>query len=303
MDYQKLASSKGKASLIEPTDYSIKQFSKLIADVTFGIADIRLDDPNESKKIMPIIDEEEAFADKGSQNLSTTKESQNEADIEANQIDEDFAFVDDDIWETLVNPWTLFFKSYKKEDAYYRTALLPNRVILVRLTTALILIVLLINIATLQDAPFGSTIWTISIVLNALFFILTWWEKGKYYIDFALESKRHRICLMALEMSSISILSLFDFTTGGEIHATDGACAFIVACYFSISCGLSSTYIEASIGLLIVTFVVIAKLIVLAEGHPEDPVLACVVYGLPILMNAVIMWGLFYPTDQLRRLR
>jgi hypothetical protein len=104
-------------------------------------------------------------------------------------------------------------------------------------------------------------------------------------------------------MAMMITASVFDFDIGSTPSSIVGPCAFIVSFYFAISCGLTSTYIESSIGIFLATLVSVAKLIYLSQTHKEDPIEACVVYGLPILMGAIAIWGLVLPSDQLRRLR
>ena len=198
LDYSKLSPQKRRASLIEPANYGYKIWTRKIVDQITGVAEIRMDYASErSQKIMPIIDEE-----KGSQVLGTSKEQDAESNEgDGNQIDEEIAYIDDDIWETLVNPWTLFFRSRKNEDAYFRTGLLPNRVLLMRLTTFIIIIVLLIYMSVFNDVPCGSIIWVISLVLCVLLFLLASWDQGKYYISLCVESKYHRLGLIFIEVT------------------------------------------------------------------------------------------------------
>ncbi len=100
-----------------------------------------------------------------------------------------------------------------------------------------------------------------------------------------------------------TVVALFDFGIGGGISADVGPMSFIIASYFSICCGLTASYLESTISLSMIASVCIVKLIILAETHTSDPILACVLYGIPCLMGAISNWGLIFPNDELRRLR
>jgi hypothetical protein len=103
-------------------------------------------------------------------------------------------------------------------------------------------------------------------------------------------------------MAMFTVVALFDFVIGGSIDAIDAPASIIIACFFSIACGLSATYLEVTLGLFILLGIWVAKLVILANS-PGDVVRACLVYGLPVLMNAVTVWGTIFPNDELRRLR
>jgi hypothetical protein len=50
-----------------------------------------------------------------------------------------------------------------------------------------------------------------------------------------------------------------------------------------------------------------SKLILLgvspSDGASSTPVQKCLIYGLPVLMAAIGVWGLIFPNDELKRLR
>ena len=105
-------------------------------------------------------------------------------------------------------------------------------------------------------------------------------------------------------MILLLITAGFDFAIEPKNLFPMGSCAIFVAAYFSICCGISMTYIEASVGLLLVTAMAVCKITLLATSSTyAHPILSGVIYGVPILMNAVIIWGLIYPNDALRRIR
>ena len=169
-----------------------QDWKDVIYDVVFGIVDISLDD-KKNAKITPIeLD--------GSVSNSKLAGLETVAEAGAEEIDEDFAFVDDDMWQRLVPPWTLIFNSPKREEMYFRTNLLPVRILMTRLYSALLLVLLLINYPIINVNSFASTIWTISIVLSCLAVIISWVEKGKYYVEICLESKWSRFALFAFEV-------------------------------------------------------------------------------------------------------
>jgi hypothetical protein len=183
--------------------------------IVTAVAEIPLESKKDGKKIIPLMDDDHNNNDdepKGSQNISSSKiNGLNDAagaDMEAGntQIDEDFVFVDDDIWNKLVNPWTLFFRSLKREDAYFRTVLLPTRVLLMRLTSTVLVILLLINIGIISESAFSSTVWIVSMIFAGIFGGLTWYEQGRHYIDLTLESMYHRMAVMFAEVIPLSFV-------------------------------------------------------------------------------------------------
>ena len=171
---------------------------KAILDFLFSVGEITLENKSESKKIMPLLEDDKSIR---SNNLSNSKLGINEAtEMDGGAIDEDFMFVDEDIWHRLVNPWTLYFRSAKREETYFRTVLLPTRVLLMRLTSITLILLLIINVEIVLHDNIASTLWTILIVLACVFAILTWVDKGKYYIELSLESTLHRTCLFLGEV-------------------------------------------------------------------------------------------------------
>lgn len=108
-------------------------------------------------------------------------------------------------------------------------------------------------------------------------------------------------------MILIVTTSLFDIVSGGSFHAITGTCLVVHICYFSIISGLSASYVESSIGLFCITIVTLSKLILLGiSPSTEDtpsPVMKCIIYGLPVLMACIAVWGLLFPNDELKRLR
>jgi hypothetical protein len=164
-------------------------------DAIFGVVEISLDDKNNAK-ITPVDLE-------GSMSNSKIAGMDNaEAAAGSEEIDDDFAVVDDDIWQRLVHPWTLQFLSPKREEIYFRSNLLPIRILITRLYSAVLIILLSINANIIQTSTFASVIWITSIVLAFIIALLSWVEKGKYYVDLCLESKGSRLALFSLEVNS-----------------------------------------------------------------------------------------------------
>lgn len=169
----------------------------IILDTIFGIVEISLDEKKDAK-ITPV-DIEGSLSNSKLAGLDNA-----EAANGSEEIDDDFAVIDDDIWQRLVHPWTLQFLSPKREELYFRTNLLPIRILVTRLYSALLLILLSINspiIYTMPTTSFPSTIWIISIILTLIIMVLSWVEKGKYYVDICLESKSYRMALFSCEVS------------------------------------------------------------------------------------------------------
>jgi hypothetical protein len=189
-----------------------------IYDYVTGIEDIPLDDRKRENRIFPIQQMESLIGkdskeSKGSL-LETGTEHEDEkpqthgftGDQEAQDIDEDFAFVDDDIWGKLVNPYSLYFRSLKRETIYFRTALLPARIILCRFTSLILIIVLLFNISIIQF-EFGKIVWILSLAVGLLMLGLSWFEKGKYYIAAYIELGDYKWIFLFIE---VFLSKLFD---------------------------------------------------------------------------------------------
>jgi hypothetical protein len=195
----KLLKREKKEALSHEEKTPFQESLKLANEFLFAVAEISLEDKLESKKILPLLGNNDA--DK-SPNVSNSKMGglNDTAPEMEEQIDEDFAFVDDDIWQRLVNPWTLFFRSHKREEIYFRTVLLPNRVLLTRLASSTLFILLLVNIHILDSNTLGPSVWAITIVLSFIFSVLTWVDKGKYYVDLCLESSTQRFGVMLGEV-------------------------------------------------------------------------------------------------------
>ena len=180
-----------KDSLLHDEQSGWKEY---LLDAIFGLVDISLED-KKNMKIAPMNNDPEAGSISNSKLLGIDN-----ADDANEEIDEDFAFVDEDIWQRLVNTWTLEFKSPKREEMYFRTNLLPLRILLTRLYSSILVIILLINLKIISTSSLASTIWVISLILGLIFVFLTWAEKGKYYVDICLESKWSRFALFGLEV-------------------------------------------------------------------------------------------------------
>ena len=169
-------------------------WKEVLLDAIFGVAEISLDDKNNAK-ITPL-DVEASLSNSKLAGMDTTDPGQEE-------IDDDFAVIDDDIWQRLVHPWTLQFLSPKREETYFRSNLLPIRILITRLYSAVLLILLSINSNIIHTSSFASAIWVISIVLAFITAILSWAEKGKYYVDICLDSRVSRYALFFLEVIAI----------------------------------------------------------------------------------------------------
>ena len=107
-------------------------------------------------------------------------------------------------------------------------------------------------------------------------------------------------------MILLIVSSMFDLISGGSFETINGACLVIHICYFSITSGLSASFIEASIGIFLISIIALVKLLLLGLSGTEkslSPIIRCVIYGLPILMAAISVWGLIFQNDELKRLR
>jgi hypothetical protein len=98
------------------------------------------------------------------------------------------------------------------------------------------------------------------------------------------------------------VAAVFDFCISGNIAMIDGPSSIIVWSYYAVCCGLSMTYLETCFVIFCLLANNVAKLVILSQTNTNIE-LACVAYGLPILMNLIILWGMIYPADQLKRLR
>ncbi|KAI9004684.1 hypothetical protein BC832DRAFT_615060 [Gaertneriomyces semiglobifer] len=176
-----------------------------------------------------------------------------------------------------MNPITLVFRHERTEEHYYRTMLLPNRVVYLRLLSF------------------------IQLLLFTFIFLMftTIWRGGHLYIRIALHSRAARLVLHAVEIFSVSVLSTWDFFCSGSVRAIVGPISVIPIIYFCVCSGFAATYLQGVVGLTGISVLCICKLVFVSLQHGAH---GAIIYGAPIVLVFILAGGFVVAGDKKRRI-
>ncbi|KAJ3151861.1 Nitrogen permease regulator 2 [Geranomyces michiganensis] len=221
------------------------------------------------------------------------REEGEEEDEEEN--DDDISFADlgalgdgTQVLKQFMNPLTFQFRKAKREEHYFRTHLLPNRVLHMRLLAFLQLmqysVIMFPTYAPLSNSMYSETFDPAYICV----WIVTTLEAEAVHDDW-----RGAIIAVALAAS-------WDFFLPPLPSQAVGPLSTIAVLYFAISSGFASTYRQGVVGIVFVLAACIGKLVYIITywNSAHDSV----VYAVPILMTLIVAQGLVFAGDRNRRI-
>ncbi|KAJ3019816.1 hypothetical protein HKX48_001743 [Thoreauomyces humboldtii] len=217
------------------------------------------------------------------------------------------------VLKKFMNPLTFAFRQPRREEHYFRTHLLPNRVLHLRLLAFLQLLQYCFimwptyRLRTSTDdhlrsrfSPAYVTIWVVSAVLWLFLLSTTLWKRGKIYIWLCLRSRKLRYLVVISEIVAVSLAASWDYFLGVKSSAPVGAISTIPILYFAISSGFASTYRQGIAGILCIGALCIGKLAwIAAYSHSVHPV---IIYLVPLVITIIVAQGLVLAGDRNRRI-
>ncbi|KND00065.1 uncharacterized protein SPPG_04407 [Spizellomyces punctatus DAOM BR117] len=250
---------------------------------------------------------------------SSAKSVEQGSNADANLTDANVTFLDVTSLESdrsllrrYMNPFTLHFHHTRTEEHYFRTQLLPNRVLHLRLLAFLQLLQytgIMFPTYRTEYAKFerNGQRFTRGFILLWVIYTLSWmfilfatvWKRGKVYIWLSLRSKTWRIALTALETFAVCAGAAWDFYLAPDAADPVGPVSTISILYFTISSGFAATYLQGVAGLFAVSILCTVKLAFVALAHGAYP---AVIYAVPFLITAIVSYGLVVAGDRKRRI-
>ncbi|KAI8821973.1 uncharacterized protein EV422DRAFT_411261 [Fimicolochytrium jonesii] len=235
--------------------------------------------------------------------------------------EEDFGdgFGDEDVGK-FMHPISFQFKNPRAEEDFFRTHLLPNRIVHLRLLAALQLLqygVILFptysgwlppranppteGLTPHRFGPAYITVWVVQALLWSFLLTACLWKRGKIYISLCLRSTTWRYVLTILEVFAVGLAASWDFFLSENPEDPVGPLSTVPICYYAISSGFAATYRQGVAGLLFVAIVCSTKFaLVLAKD--SDVYVPSVIYAVPLLVTIIISRGLILDGDKQRRI-
>ncbi|KAJ3179110.1 hypothetical protein HDU87_003066 [Geranomyces variabilis] len=214
------------------------------------------------------------------------------ADSEPEEEEEEISFSDlgalgdgTQVLKKFMNPLTFQFRKAKREEHYFRTHLLPNRVLHMRLLAFLQLVqysvIMYPTYASLSNSAYSKlfdpaydSIWAITTALWLFLLIIT--------------------------IIAVALAASWDFFLPAWPSQAVGPLSTTAILYFAISSGFASTYRQGVVGIIFVLAACVGKLVYIATEW--DSWHDCVVYVVPIVMTLIIAQGLVFAGDRNRRI-
>ncbi|KAI9103304.1 hypothetical protein DFS34DRAFT_646691 [Phlyctochytrium arcticum] len=264
-------------------------------------------------------DDDNATSSQGIQSQSSTGEAPPSTLAAAELKDVNMSFLDissldtdDAVLRRYMSRFTFRFRNRRTEEHYFRTQLLPNRVLHLRLLAFLQLLQYSgimfptyraydwFNSPNVERFPPGYIIhWTCSGLVWLFILYATLWRKGNMYIMLCLRSRKWRTFLTIIETLAVVTNGVWDYYLAPTTHDAVGAISTTPLLYFAAASGFASTYIQGVFGLLLVMGLCVGKLALVAYWRGEHHAL---VYALPLVAAIIISNGLLIAGDKRRRI-
>jgi len=156
----------------------------------------------------------------------------------------------------------------------------------------------------MTDSPYPASL----IVIHALYaatsliiLALTFVRRAKYFIRLSLRNLAWRRFILLLQLLPIFLAALWDFYSGPSPASIVGATAIYGIYYLCLLSGLTNTFLEQSLGLLLISIGLICKLVVVGWGG--DGWHGVVIYWLQTAVAAINCYGLVREGNVARRIR
>ncbi|KAJ3165769.1 Nitrogen permease regulator 2 [Geranomyces variabilis] len=220
------------------------------------------------------------------------------------------------VLKKFMNPLTFQFRKAKREEHYFRTHLLPNRVLHMRLLAFLQLVqysvIMYPTYASLSNSAYSElfdpaydSVWAITTVLWLFLLIIT--RPDIYLAVFEVETVetfddgwRGALIVEEVALIAVALAASWDFFLPAWPSQAVGPLSTTAILYFAISSGFASTYRQGVVGIVFVLAACVGKLIYIATSwHSWHD---CVVYTVPIIMTLIIAQGLVFAGDRNRRI-
>ncbi|KAJ3186009.1 hypothetical protein HDU85_000923 [Gaertneriomyces sp. JEL0708] len=208
-----------------------------------------------------------------------------------------------------MNPITLVFRHERTEEHYYRTMLLPNRVVYLRLLSFIQLLLftcvlpgaMVTRKAYFNHMRMGSiyVVFGLSIVSFVFLMFTTIWRGGHLYIRIALYSRAARLFLHAVEIFSVTVLATWDFFFAGSASSIVGPISVVPIIYFCVCSGFAATYLQGVVGLTGISVLCTCKLVLIALHHGAH---GAIIYAAPIVLVFILAGGFAVTGDKKRRI-
>ncbi|KAJ3038574.1 hypothetical protein HDV00_000504 [Rhizophlyctis rosea] len=210
---------------------------------------------------------------------------------------------DEGVLSRYMYPIIHHFRTFRAEDHYFRTMLLPNRIFIIRMTSVIMALTFsVIGFANEHRRREGSWIgiYTGSLIMCLSTAFLVYHHRGREYIRWVLRNRTSRVLVAALESLLYVAASVWDFYSADQYDAVVGPTAVILIFLCCLISGLSATYSESLVGLCVTGALVVIKLAIIALGHGVHGAL---VYGLPFAVAVINCYGLLSEGDMAKRVR
>ncbi|KAJ3101354.1 hypothetical protein HDU97_001395 [Phlyctochytrium planicorne] len=197
---------------------------------------------------------------------------------------------------------SLRFRSSRLEELYLRNMILPNRVIQLRAFAILTLMFFVYYATTIGKAPrpihfvfffaFGFVQCVVSVFLAS-------YKSGKLLVSLYVNSTGTRLVVAFLELYTLINTIIFDMAFIVDSDISDGSLGTIAVLAICLTTGLSSTFLESILGLILIliTATIKAYLISVKNGYKA------VIYLAPFLICLILVSDLIFVGDRDRRIR
>ncbi|TPX57202.1 hypothetical protein PhCBS80983_g03986 [Powellomyces hirtus] len=215
------------------------------------------------------------------------------------------------VLKQFMNPLTFQFRNARIEEHYFRTHLLPNRLLHMRLLAFLQLLQYSIIMYPTYEAvshesaskrfrPAYIAVWMVSTIMWLFLLVAAIWHRGKVYIWLCLRSRKIRTIVTIGEIVAVALSASWDFFLSESPSQPNAPLSTMAILYFAISSGFASTYREGVVGIIFVLAVCAGKLAWIAASTqtPHD----AVVYAVPIVITLIVAQGLLFAGDRNRRI-